>query len=768
MTRTTDSWKTATEAAETLGVSVSTVRQWANEGRLPCYRTSGGHRRFRITDLDEFLGHARAKSPTRRRLRVLEQTTQAVSSRLDLDRLLSTIPKKTLGVIDSAAVAALFLYERDLGRLVVHSAAGFEGQHLSDQSLVLGEGIAGKVLLSRRPLRLSGHDDIMAALANLQPANRRALRKALGGRKRGNAVLAVPLLYKDDALGVLLVASLDLDRVFSEDDLSLLQVIASQVATAIENAKAFEQIKKLHLDSLKILIRALNAKDYYSYGHSMRVSAYAQLLGRDLNLNGVLLGELAEAASLHDIGKVGLADELLLKSGGDAEMQDAMREHPLLGATILSPLFTPEVLDAVRHHHETWDGSGYPAGYAGGDIPALARLLAVVNFYDSKTIPRAFLHPLSYQQAREQLMLEAGRSLDPHMVDVFMRALEKLRARRDAARAIAAEAAAEVDAAKHELLREPQDMETRIYQDGVAALRKVRAAHPEVRFLTTVNETPDGFVFALDAEEDPAYKSQIGDGLLEDGEMPSWFAGERPDRVVVSADDFGVWVSGYAPLRGGGGKIAGVVCADMPALEETDETERRHSALTQMMSKIGTRMASVELQAISDGLTGLYNHRYFHERLQQTLDAAIIRHETLAVLFLDLDDLKTLNDTHGHSAGDATLVHIAKVIQNNIRGGDIAARYGGDEFAVILPDNDAAGALHVAERIRRSIERATVGDATHRAKVTISVGLAVFPEDGQTKEDLLDNADWAMYQAKSRGKNRVYVFSHEARTAGAT
>lgn len=780
MAHITETWKTATEAAEFLGVSVSTVRQWANEGRLPCYRTNGGHRRFKLDDLEEFLGHARAKTPTRRRLRVLEQTTQAVSSRLDLDRLLKTIPEKVVGVIDAAQVAALYLYERDLGKLVLHSCAGFDENHLREQRLGFGEGIAGKVILTRRPLRLSDPNEVKAALADLQPTNRRALEAALPGRDQGNAVLAVPLLYKDDALGVLLAAGLDSDRIFSEDDQSLLQVIASQVATAVENAKAFEQIKKLHLDSLKILIRALNAKDYYSYGHSMRVAAYAQLLALHYQpLSGsALISELGEAAALHDIGKVGLTDELLLKGGSESEASDAMREHPILGATILNPLFTDDVLAAVRHHHENWDGSGYPDGLAERDIPELARLLAVVNTYDSLTIPRAFTQPLTYQQARERLLLEAGRSLDPHMVDVFLRALEGLRARRDAARAIAAEAAAQLDASRHSLLRTRQDMETRIYQDGVETLRKVLAAHPEARFLTTFNETPEGFIYALDAEEDPAYRSQLGDGVLEDGELPAWFAGERPDRVVYSADDFGVWVSGYAPICDRNDRVVGVVCADLPALEEMSGDQRQHNALTEMMSKIGTRMASVELQAITDGLTGLYNHRYFHERLQQIIDAAVARHETVAILFFDLDNFKTLNDTYGHSAGDATLVQVAKVVQNNIRGGDIASRYGGDEFAIILPDNDVAGALQVAERIRRNVTEMVVGEASSsgtakgetelKMNVTMSIGLAVFPDDGQTKDDVLSAADWAMYQAKARGRNQIVVFSPQARAAAAS
>lgn len=425
MNGSTESWKTATEAAAILGVSVSTMRQWADEGRLPCYRTEGGHRRFRLTDIEDSLTRSRRRAPTRRRLRVLEQTTQTVGSRLDLDRLLGTIPAKTLGVIDCAEAAALFLYKRDVGRLVVHSAAGFDADAMSRESLEVGEGIAGKVLLSRRPLRLSSHEDIMAALGDLSPGNRSALRKALRGRRRGKGVMAVPLLHDDDALGVLLVANLTREAAFSEDDESLLQVIASQVATAIENAKAFEQIKKLHLDSLKILLKALNAKDYYSYGHAMRVSAYAQLLGRELGMTNTLLAELEEAASLHDIGKVGLSDELLLKGNGVGAGTESMQEHPLLGAQILSPLFAPEVVAGVRSHHERWDGAGYPDNLVGEQIPPLARLIAVADSYNAMTSDRPYRRAMTPERAIEQLVLGKGSQYEAAPVDAFLRVLAR-------------------------------------------------------------------------------------------------------------------------------------------------------------------------------------------------------------------------------------------------------------------------------------------------------------------------------------------------------
>jgi diguanylate cyclase (GGDEF)-like protein len=176
-----------------------------------------------------------------------------------------------------------------------------------------------------------------------------------------------------------------------------------------------------------------------------------------------------------------------------------------------------------------------------------------------------------------------------------------------------------------------------------------------------------------------------------------------------------------------------------------------------MLHSATARLGRAELDAITDGLTGLYNHRYLHERLGEEIERTHEQSGTLALLFCDLDRFKAFNDRHGHSAGDRALRAVARIVEESLRHVDLAARYGGEEFAAILIDTDLGGALEVAERIRASIAAARF--APENDELTISIGVAVAPGDAISKEELIDKADWAMYLAKRRGRNRVMAFA---------
>lgn len=165
--------------------------------------------------------------------------------------------------------------------------------------------------------------------------------------------------------------------------------------------------------------------------------------------------------------------------------------------------------------------------------------------------------------------------------------------------------------------------------------------------------------------------------------------------------------------------------------------------------------------AVTDGLTGLFNHAFFAQALRREVMRAKRHGLGLSLLMFDLDNFKKLNDTRGHLTGDRVLVKVAALVQACVREIDLAARYGGEEFAVILPDTAGPGAHVVAERIRRRID-----DHFRRAKgprVTISGGVSGFPEDGATPELLIESADALLYRAKAEGKNRVLLSAGERR-----
>ncbi len=163
--------------------------------------------------------------------------------------------------------------------------------------------------------------------------------------------------------------------------------------------------------------------------------------------------------------------------------------------------------------------------------------------------------------------------------------------------------------------------------------------------------------------------------------------------------------------------------------------------------------------AVHDGLTGLHNHRFFQESLAKNLALSARNGRILSLLFIDVDHFKQYNDTHGHPDGDEVLKELAKLMSSRLRTSDLAARYGGEEFVILLPETNKAGALIVAENLCRQVESQPFkcGDSQSLGKITISIGLAVFPDDATEASDLISKADRALYKAKQDGRNRVCV-----------
>lgn len=177
-----------------------------------------------------------------------------------------------------------------------------------------------------------------------------------------------------------------------------------------------------------------------------------------------------------------------------------------------------------------------------------------------------------------------------------------------------------------------------------------------------------------------------------------------------------------------------------------EELERLNSRLTDMVNR--------------DGLTGLHNHRYFREAIELEVSRCRRHSRRFALLFLDVDDFKSYNDTHGHLAGDALLRDLATLLQGRSRGETLAARYGGEEFVLIVPEADAGGARRYAEILRKLIEsHPFAGRETQPlGKVTISLGVSCYPESGEDPASLIDHADRALYRSKRAGRNSVTVW----------
>lgn len=239
--------------------------------------------------------------------------------------------------------------------------------------------------------------------------------------------LSVPLLVKDKLVGLINLGEKETKKPFSQKDLRLLSTISGHIAIAIENAKLYEDLLKSYLSTVSALAEAIETKDPYTRGHSERVAKYAAIIAKALNLSESEIESVRVAGILHDIGKIGLPEGILLKCAPltDAEFA-VIKEHPVVGARIIDKAEFPwDIKPIARHHHERYDGTGYPDGLKGEDIPLGARILAVADTYEALLADRPYRRGFSKEKSLGIIKEAAGPQLDPKIVPVFLNLVEK-------------------------------------------------------------------------------------------------------------------------------------------------------------------------------------------------------------------------------------------------------------------------------------------------------------------------------------------------------
>ena len=532
------------------------------------------------------------------------------------------------------------------------------------------------------------------------------------------------------------------------------------------------------------------------------MKVYATEIGKELKLTGDGLQALEAASLLHDIGKLAVPEYIISKPGKlTPEEFEKMKIHPVVGAEILERVRFPYgVVPIVRSHHEKWDGSGYPDGLKGEEIPIGARILAVVDCLDALASDRQYRRAFPLDVALEKVVADSGKAFDPQVVEVLkLRCVElermakatpfeetKLSTNAHIERGAAPGAGFEQAAAAprvettvdflssiaaarqefHMLAEVLNELGSSLSVDETLSLLAARLKHmiPHDTVAIYVRKDQQLVPQFVNGEEYRLFSSldiPLGHGLS------GWVAENR--RPILNGNPsvepgylndpskFSRMRSALAvPLEG----LAGVAGVLTLYHADSDAFTRDHLRILQAISsKAGIAIENalkyrqVENSSVTDELTGLPNARSLFLQLDSELARSKRTAAPLVVLVLDLDGFKDINDRFGHLAGNKVLQMISEGLRNCCREYDCVARMGGDEFVMILGGSTREAIASKSRDFRKLTHDVGISFCGEDI-LSMSVGDACFPEDGTDAEQLLAAADKRMYQAK-QARSRV-------------
>ncbi|HEX4346999.1 MAG TPA: diguanylate cyclase [Vicinamibacterales bacterium] len=560
-----------------------------------------------------------------------------------------------------------------------------------------------------------------------------------------------------------------------------------------------QQTSDLHLATIEALARAIDAKDHATQSHIRRVQVYASGLANAAGLAPDDIQGVKTAALLHDIGKLAVPEHILSKPGPLTQEEfQKIRIHPQVGAEIIAAVpFPYPVAPLILCHHERWDGKGYPAGLAGNDIPVGARILTIVDYYDAVTTERPYHKALSHESALGLMKHESGRALDPALVEKFIEILPELLADADAAEPL------------HAIAAEPEPVALGTTAVGLvpggggqSAFENIALAHREIYALYEIAQSMgtslgvsdtmalissklakiipwSGCALFLPQGDGGLLKCRFAAGvdaprllnttLTANEGLSGWVARNR--RTLVNADPRVTFEAAGLPATTE--LHAAIVCPlyfgdnfiGCLALYHT-EVNRYSEDHRRLIERVAEQAGAVihnsivfeqtQEDSLTDPLTGLPNRRSMFVHLSRELARAERLKSEVALIVMDIDEFKTINDSCGHHVGDRALRSVAEALQYALRSYDLCVRYAGDEFIIVLAEcsREAAEAKRreLQERISE-IELEVRGGK--KIRLAASAGASVFPHDGTTYEALLADADHRMYRDKAARRGRV-------------
>lgn len=373
-----------------------------------------------IVVVREITKHKAAEERTQRQLKrvaSLRAIDLAISSTLDIHLALSVILSQVTSQLNVDA-ADILLLNPQTNLLEFASGVGFRTESIQQTRLPVGEGYAGVAALKREVIRVP----------NLQHGKTGFLRSPKFAAEAFSSYYCVPLVAKGHVRGVLEIFNRTM-LVPDSDWLEFMEMLAGQAAIAVDNAMLFRELQRTNFEltlaynaTIEGWSRALDLRDRDTEGHTQRVTDMTLRLARRLGSTEAELVNIRRGAILHDIGKMAIPDGILLKAGPlTADEWNVIRQHPRYAHELLSPIsFVRSAMDIPLYHHEKWDGSGYPNGLKGYQIPLFARLFAVVDVYDALTSTRPYRAAWTKEASLEYIRDQSGKHFDPEMTNQFL------------------------------------------------------------------------------------------------------------------------------------------------------------------------------------------------------------------------------------------------------------------------------------------------------------------------------------------------------------
>ncbi|HEY3365784.1 MAG TPA: HD domain-containing phosphohydrolase [Symbiobacteriaceae bacterium] len=534
--------------------------------------------------------------------------------------------------------------------------------------------------------------------------------------------------------------------------------------------QAQEDLRKLYDSMVSALTAAIDARDSYTHGHSGRVSQYAEAIGRQLGLSPTDLERIHYSGLLHDIGKLGIDDHVLRKRGKLSPSETAiMMQHPDIGAAVLQRAnVLTELLPGVRWHHEWYGGGGYPDGLKGLDIPLDARIIGVADALDAMTSDRPYRPAMTLEEALRRLQANAGIQFDPDAVVAALAALDAGNLRVTTA----AERRPEAEFPQEEgIIRPVHGKELAVFyklsQDDhsgsdldVLLQRYLQIFHESVGPDTYLVYLLNPATGELELKCTAGLDHEAGGSTRTGSPMEETLRIGQPSLISDTAT-----LEGYCPMASSTRSEAiipliaqedrlGVMVVEAPSPSHFGKADMH------LLAALGQHLASavklvryherLTFASTHDSLTDVSNHRYFYERLTEEVGRARRTNGNVSVLLVDVNGLKAINDAYGHLAGDEVLREYGRSLKAHVRPGDTVARYGGDEFAIILPEIDRTEAAGLAARLVSTLCPTFSWAGRTLAMPGVAWGVAAYPEDGLRESDLVLTADKSLRQGRER------------------